>query len=126
MSFSNKARLAKNLFIFSYALLLLSISVQCLLIPGENRQPSVVVWLIQLLPLLAFLPGIIKDNLRAYIWLTFVIQLYFIVEVVNVFNDKIAWLDAVNLLSIVLLFFAATFYTRWRSRALRASADQAG
>lgn len=83
------------------------------------RQPPLTIWVVRVLPLLIFLPGLARDNLRTYIWLCFVILLYFITLVLRLFNDPrdpVAW---VGMSCVVILFTAAMLYARWRSRELR-------
>ena len=47
---------------------------------------SVSRWLVQILPLLAFIPSLFSKNLRSYQWLCFAILLYFIYAVLNAFS----------------------------------------
>lgn len=86
-----------------------------------------IIWLGKLLPLLLFLPGMLRDRLRSYIWLCFVCLLYFIALVERVFalpGQALAWL---GLAAVVTLFCSAMFYVRWRARALRQlSTDTSG
>jgi uncharacterized membrane protein len=82
-----------------------------------------VVWLVKLLPLLLFLPGMLKDNLRSFIWLCFVCLLYFIVLVQRLFLVPGDSLAVVGTVAVVSLFTAAMLYVRWRARELRAAQD---
>lgn len=80
-----------------------------------------IIWLGKLLPLLLFLPGLLRDRLRSYIWLCFVCLLYFIALVERVFalpGAALAWL---GLAAVVILFCSAMFYVRWRAPELRQS-----
>ncbi len=77
------------------------------------------IWLLKLLPLLIFLPGMRKDNLRSYIWLCFVCLGYFMILVQRMFAQPDSLLVAVGLLAVVILFTSAMLYVRWRARELR-------
>ncbi|TXS92204.1 DUF2069 domain-containing protein [Parahaliea maris] len=84
-----------------------------------NGVPAVI-WLGKLLPLLLFLPGMLRDRLRSYIWLCFVCLLYFIALVERLFAIPGSALAIVGMLAVVSLFCAAMLYVRWRSRELNA------
>ena len=81
-----------------------------------------VIWLGKLLPLLIFLPGMMRDNLRTYIWLCFVSLLYFIALVERLFARPDNPLAIIGMVAVVVLFVAAMLYVRWRARELRAAA----
>ena len=74
--------------------------------------------------LLCFVPGLIRDRVRTYVWLCFVILWYFITVVLWLFNEPadpvLAW---AAMLGIVVFFNAAMMYARWRSQELRAQAE---
>lgn len=68
---------------------------------------------IQLVPLLIFVPGMLAKHYRTYSWLCFVVLFYFIVGVTNVMSplaDVYGW---VTLLASVVLFNAAMMTSRW-------------
>ena len=71
-------------------------------------------WVLRLLPLVLFMPSIARDNLRAVVWLCFVLLFYFISAVELVFavpNDPVAvW----GVSAVVLLFIVAAMYIRVR------------
>ncbi|GAB3289217.1 DUF2069 domain-containing protein [Parahaliea aestuarii] len=83
------------------------------------QQVPWVIWLGKLLPLLLFLPGMLGDRLRSYIWLCFVSLLYFIALVERLFANPGSVLAVVGMLAVVSLFCAAMLYVRWRARELR-------
>lgn len=84
-----------------------------------------IIWLFHLLPLLMFLPGMLKDNLRSFIWLCFVCLGYFMHLVVAVFAQPDNWLVITGLVAVVVLFNAAMLYVRWRARELRSRDETA-
>lgn len=78
-----------------------------------------IIWLGKLLPLLLFLPGMLRDRLRSFIWLCFVSLLYFIALVERVFavpGGPLGWL---GLAAVCVLFCAGMLYVRWRAQSLR-------
>ncbi len=90
-----------------------------------QQQVPWIIWLGKLLPLLIFLPGMLRDTLRSYIWLCFVSLLYFIALVERLFALPGNALAIVGMAAVVTLFMAAMMYVRWRARELRgASATQ--
>ena len=101
---------------FSYALLLLQQMVDAWV-----HGVPIVVWLVKIVPLLMFLPGMLKDNLRSFIWLCFICLLYFIVMVQRLFVLPGDTLAVVGTVAVVSLFIAAMLYVRWRARELRAA-----
>jgi uncharacterized membrane protein len=80
-----------------------------------------VIWLGKLLPLLIFAPGMLRDNLRSFIWLCFVCLLYFIAQVERLFAQPGSLLAITGMAGVALLFTAAMLYVRWRARELRAA-----
>ena len=87
---------------------------------ASAHQAPWFIWALKLLPLLLFLPGMLRDNLRSYIWLCFVCLGYFLILVQRVFAQPDSLLVIVGLAAVVVLFVAAMLYVRWRARELRA------
>jgi len=77
------------------------------------------IWALKVMPLLIFLPGMLRDNLRSYIWLCFVCLGYFLILVQRIFAQPDNLLVVSGLVAVVLLFTAAMMYVRWRARELR-------
>ncbi len=111
----------------SYVLLLVAIAVGTLLWPGRGREPSIIIWVIQTLPLLIVLPGVVRAGVTAHAWLSFIAMLYFAVAVTNlpiasnVELPPVRILDVLELIFSVEIFVGAMLYVRWRSRAVRAA-----
>ncbi|MFM1896813.1 MAG: hypothetical protein RLZZ385_1887 [Pseudomonadota bacterium] len=95
----------------SYGLLLLFgfSSLQATLRPG---LATLVIWFIQVLPLLCFLPVLHKTRLRAYAWLSFVILAYFIHGVLVAFDPDRTWLGVVEALLCGILFGSLIWFIR--------------
>jgi uncharacterized membrane protein len=77
------------------------------------------IWVLKVLPLLLFLPGMLNDNLRSFIWLCFVCLGYFLVLVQRIFAQPDNLLVIAGLVAVVILFIASMMYVRWRARELR-------
>lgn len=82
------------------------------------------IWLLKILPLLLFLRGMLKDNLRSFIWVCFVCLGYFMLLVQRLFADPADPLSIIGMLAVVALFIAAMLYVRWRAHELRGSTQQ--
>ena len=105
----------------SYAVLL----VQQVLDVWLGQAPWII-WVAVVLPLLIFLPGMLQDNLRSFIWLCFVCLLYFMRLVVSLFENPTDVLAIVGMVAVVLLFCSGMMYVRWRAQELRRAASVAG
>ena len=78
--------------------------------------------LLQSLPLLILLPGLVRGYYRSYSWLCFMLLLYFIWAVEGVFRsdaDLTRWL---YLILICLLYVAAILTGRYRQRVQKGNA----
>jgi len=76
---------------------------------------------LHVIPLLVFMPGVARDNLRSVIWLCFVIMGYFVLAVLAAFAQPHNATAIAGIVIVVLLFIVATLYIRFRGRELRAS-----
>lgn len=111
---SNIASIARNCVLISLVAILLTLTV-------ENWQSvplSISRWLIQIIPLMAFLPTLISNKLRSYQWLCFVILLYFIVGVLSIFTPEKLFTGIVLTFFCVLLFSSAIFYIHQQQKVL--------
>ncbi|MEP4147562.1 MAG: DUF2069 domain-containing protein [Halioglobus sp.] len=88
-------------------------------------QAPWIIWLAILLPLVIFLPGLLQDNLRSFIWLCFVSLLYFMRLVVSLFQDPRDVLAIMGMVAVCTLFCSAMMYVRWRAKELRRAAETA-
>jgi len=80
------------------------------------------VWIIRIIPLLLFMPSVARDNLRAVIWLCFVVLFYFISSVELVFAQPSDPVAVIGIIAVVLLFSSATLYIGLRGRELKSTA----
>ena len=77
---------------------------------------SISLWLLQVLPLAAMLPGLIKSHPRSYQWICFLILLYFIQGVLESFTAAGHIQGLVEIFFCMLLFCAAVFYIHRRQK----------
>ena len=86
-----------------------------------NATPQLLV--VQLLPLVIFLPGIARDNLRSFIWLSFVVLAYFVWAVLALFARPDDGLSIAGVVLLVMLFMVTALYIRYRGRELSQSRE---
>lgn len=96
-----------------YVLMLLMMIVTSL--PAYIPEGSSVTFilLVKLIPLLIIFPGLAKDQLRAHIWLCFIILFYFTQSVVETFLSSAALTDLFITALTVVVFLASMFYIKW-------------
>ena len=82
-----------------------------------NAPPQLLV--IQLLPLVIFLPGIARDNLRSFVWLSFVVLAYFVSAILALFARSDDGFAIAGVALLVMLFTVIALYIRYRGRELR-------
>jgi len=73
---------------------------------------TVVIWLIQLTPLLIFLPGLRRSRVRSYAWLSFVVLMYFTHSVLTAFTPGRLIIGLLEALFCSLLFVALILFIR--------------
>lgn len=98
----------------AYALLIL-IFLRTGLSLSMTSAPGLIAWGIQALPLAALLPGLHRSRPRAYAWLGFIIQFYFIHGVLLAFNPaRLTWGLAHISLCVVIFCALIAFIRRYR------------
>ena len=107
MTVNEKITLLKNLVKICYSILIAVLAANL----WQQGQPAVI-YLIVLLPLVMFAPGVFMDNMRTLIWMGFVLLLYFASAVFGVTKPDPSALDITELTLTVILFCGAMLYTR--------------
>ncbi len=110
----SRVQLSKAITWGSFALLIL-----LQLLESVIQQPPLLVWVIRVLPLLVFMPGMLADKLRSYIWVCFVCLLYFMTLVERLFIAPDNPVAIMAMISVVTLFVASMLYVRWRAGELK-------
>jgi uncharacterized membrane protein len=79
-----------------------------------TTSASVGLWLMQAVPLLITLPGLLKRQTRTLLWLGFLVQFYFINGVLQASSAATAqrWIGALTLLLCLTLFTAVIVTVR--------------
>ncbi len=116
----NKTEKAYQLTLGFYGLLLSLMVVESILFQPVNAAVgALLIWLgAKLLPLLAFLPGLLKRQLTSIIWLCFVLLVYFCVAVLQSFDPDLAGRFALLRCGLLTgLFLAAIYFVRWSGKA---------
>lgn len=109
--------------VFCLAALLVVIAIDTLIMPSRDRAPNVIVWFALSLPLLIFIPGLRRNSINSFSWLSFVALLYFAQSVTALFAPWWRWLDVIHLALTVTLFIGAMFAVRFTARASRMAAE---
>lgn len=73
---------------------------------------TLVIWLIQILPLAIFMPGLHRGRLRSFAWVSFVILLYFMHGVLVAFDPARLISGLIEVVLCVIVFFALIVYIR--------------
>lgn len=99
----------------SYYALLAYFAVSAVIVFEEIRLASLVIWLIQIIPLLLFVVGLHRARLRTFAWLCFVVLLYFMHGVLIAFQPQRLWFGLVEVTLCILLFvFLIVFIRQYR------------
>ena len=112
------SRYSRGGMLVSYFVLILLITLGTLVWPSCNRSPNGVIWAIQMLLLLPFLPAIVRQKVRSLAWLTFILLGFFMASVSTAFACT-SWLTVTEVLMTMFLFIFTMFHIRWRSRELK-------
>ena len=115
------AKRSRQLTQVSYWLLLLVLLFNTVVSPSCHREPNWVIMAVQSGLLLVFLPGMVKQNIKSYIWLSLILLMMFLASVSTAFACTTI-LTVAEVLVVVVLFTTVMFYIRWRSRELKQAA----
>lgn len=85
---------------------------------GAPLGVAVFLWLFRLLPLLIFLPGLRRNTLRTYAWLSFVVLMYFTHAVVTAFVPGELFYGLIYSFLCIGLFCALLVYIRMAKKHL--------
>ncbi len=107
-----KLWLARTTVLVCFSALLVLFTVLTLI----QTDPKWKLWLVQIVPLVIFVPGLWRGYHRTYSWLCFVILLYFTWSVANVISPLAFWRDYLVVTLSVILFVSAMMASRWRQQ----------
>ncbi|WP_022963432.1 DUF2069 domain-containing protein [Halopseudomonas pelagia] len=119
-----RLRICRALALIGYLGLLATLLIYNALIADlHGANPWVIVGTLTV-PLLIFMPGMLKGNIRTHAWLCFVVNLYFIYGVLSCFQlERMAYGALLTGLSL-LFFVPAMGYVRWGFQAQRVINDE--
>ncbi len=122
-AFTGRANRAWQVLVASYAGLLLLLLVSTLSNPPESITEPLMLWvtgvgywLLKVVPLLLFIPGLRQRSHKAASWLAYMIMLYFVFAVMDAFtpgSGVFGWLMVLLSLSV---FVSSMMFTRWQKR----------
>ena len=118
-SVARKLELARKLNWACYAALLLLFAVWNLFLGGSLKW-----WLLQTIPLLLVLPGLLKRQHRSYLWLCFILLLYITAGIVDVMMPTRGWQHGALTALSLTLFVSAMMASRWQVQLLSAQQPQ--
>lgn len=111
---SQQTFFSKTATLFSFGLLVLGLTGSII-----QAGTPIILLIPALLPLLIFLPGVVKGNPHSLILLCFVSLLYFCVIAVNVSELDRSVYDLIGLVAVVVLFTATLLFARWQKALLK-------
>lgn len=116
-SYTPKAQLMHKASTVSLVAHIIMLMLGTLVILPDGKQANPVVCAMLTLPLLAFLPFVVKRSIRAHAWLMFMTLFYFL-RTVNVFDPNYGVLAQLEFANIILLFIFTMMFTRYEQRRL--------
>ena len=109
----------KAVFVFYFGILgLFTADAILTLFRGAPLGVAIFLWLFRLLPFLIFLPGLRRNNLRPYAWLSFVVLMFFTHAVVTAFVPGELFYGLIYSFLCVGLFCALLVYIRMAKKHL--------
>ena len=118
-SFASRAQLMLQFTRVLLLALIISITAWTLWFPPTPFANPITIWLIQVLPLACFLPGIFKGKPRTSVWLCFVILIYFCSGVTTAMSPNYGLVGLTQCLLTMSLFASAMMYVRWNGKSHR-------
>ena len=111
--FIYKAKIGRQLCLVMLTLLIICYGIHY----ASAAQNALFKLSVVLIPLATFIPGLLKRKYRSASMLCFVLLLYFISSVQNIFTPGQQLFDWTVLSLVVLLFITSMMYSRWQQRA---------
>ncbi len=112
--FRKRLLITRRLCLGAYFSLLVLFLFKTVLFPMGGRDLNYTMWAVHSLPLLLFLPGLLRGDHRSYAWLSFAILMYFMVTVEAMFTPSASIYHSLTLVLVVVLFIACVLNIRWQ------------
>lgn len=119
-AYTGKALWARRVLLASFWAEVVLLTITTWWLHQEGREPSLTIWVIRVLPLLVFVPGLLSNNLRSLAWLCFVCLMYFMISVTEAMSPFRLWVNYIEVALSVTLFVSAMLTIRWCSQWQRA------
>lgn len=111
-----RARWAHRVLLASFCTQILVLTVTTWWLHQVGREPSLTIWLVRIVPLLVFVPGMLRHNPRSLTWLCFVSLLYFMIAVTEAMSPLRLWINHLEVALSVTVFVSAMLSIRWRAQ----------
>lgn len=118
---SPNALLARRVALWSLTALLALLTANIFGITRLEMQSRAVLWAISIVPLLLFLPGLLRGTWKSYAWMCFALMVYFQVFVTEVFRKPDDPITLGLLVCVLSLFGASMVFVRLRRKELAGS-----
>lgn len=115
---SDKARLARRITLAALCAMVVVLSINILGIAQLAPLSRAVFWVICVVPLLLFLPGLLRGTWKSYAWMCFALMIYFQAFVTEAFRKPRDLLTLAQIACLLIAFVAAMIYVRLRRKEL--------
>lgn len=119
MNYAPRARFTLETTRYGLLLLLLVYIIQTFAVTPLNWT----ILAIGVLPIVFMFRPVWRGEPMSHAWLCFMLLMYFLVAVKNMFSPARDGLDIARLVTIIVVFLSSMMYVRWGSRARRAAAE---
>ncbi len=89
----------------------------------NSSSHSIVILLIELVPLVILAPGMLLGSARGHSWMCFAVNLYFIKGALAAYDPNRQWFGVLEMLASLAVFCTALLYVRWRHQLNRRLAE---
>lgn len=122
LELKNKVRCSYGLMLGFYFITALILLISTFAAAPDNADittlkywlTGLTVWLVKMIALLIFIPGLYKKSERTSAWLSYVSMLYFIFAVLLIYTPNAFYYGWAMSISTFLLFVFSMLYTRWK------------
>lgn len=111
MNLTKRVQLSRRATLLSYAALLAAL-ITSWVAKGPSTS-NLDVLLIQTVPLLVFLPGLLRGNSMAHLYMSCVLLLYIIMAVTNLMQGKEPLFSGIESIASITLFTATMLFVRY-------------
>lgn len=119
-----RVRLSRIASLICFFGLILLLAAHDLIFADLHGARPWVILLIELVPLMVLIPGMLSGSARGHSWTCFVINLYFIKGALAFFDPNRSLFGALEMLASLAVFISALLYVRWRFQCDRKLAGE--